>query len=895
MSAPLIPGTAAPIVGHAPGCACCIPGAGVAGHYNPPGLAAIAYRAGTHGSFKQAMLARLSAPDFPALAGLRTRDDDDPAIALLDAFAVTADILTFYQERIAQESYLPTATEPEALSALAGLVGYAPGLGVAASVDLALTLEPAPGAPEQAVAATTVAPGLRVQSMPGPGQTSQTYETIEPIEARVAWNALAPRRTVPFLPRSGDRVAWLAAGVALRPGDALLFVARDRAAGGAGWSLRFVRQVEADAAAGRQAVTLDGTVGEGAANVSGAPRIFALRARMALFGANAPPPASLTRVPPAAVNAAGDEWNYAFSGGTVLLDQAQPNVVSGGLLVLVNGLTRALYRVHAAVETGLAAYSLSGRATALALDTTQGLDRFDGAAYRATMAYAGSEALALAEAPLIDPVLGDVIVLDRPVPSLPEGRRLILRGRAAVVLAPSGAVLMATDGAIRAVPEGTRLVAAAAPRDLDNGLVRWLLRDADGFVGALDIAGDPLFANAGADVPQIAETATLLRQESEDAGHARLRLTQPLAAAFDRSSLTILANIARATHGETVSEILGGGDPARGAQRFTLAQGPLTCTLAREGRGTASSLTVEAGGLRWQEVPSLLDQDPRARVFATRRSADGKMALMFGDGREGARLPAGQNNIQARYRRGTGLVGLAPAGAISLLAARPLGLKSAENPMPAEGAQDPEGPEALRRNAPASVLTLGRVVSLGDVADFAAGFAGIAKARADAVWSGGGQRIFVTLAGPNGAIVGAETLDALRAALGRAAEPGLHLVLGPARPVVARLHLRLALAPGWVEAPVRAAVAASLARRFGFDARAFAEPLALSAMIAAVVAVPGVAGAHPLRFARDIAPDDAALAHPRLRAAGAGLGADGALRGAELLLLEATPMIEVAP
>ena len=42
---------------------------------------------------------------------LKTRDADDFSIALLDASAVMLDILTFYQERLANESYLRTATQ----------------------------------------------------------------------------------------------------------------------------------------------------------------------------------------------------------------------------------------------------------------------------------------------------------------------------------------------------------------------------------------------------------------------------------------------------------------------------------------------------------------------------------------------------------------------------------------------------------------------------------------------------------------------------------------------------------------------------------------------------------------------------------------------------------------
>src|SRR4029077_14683284 len=94
-------------------CGCCAgteidtPGA----KFNGPGLPAIAYRVGRHSDFETTLLARLSSTDFPALAALTTRGDDDYTIALCDAFATMADVLTFYQERIANESYLRTATE----------------------------------------------------------------------------------------------------------------------------------------------------------------------------------------------------------------------------------------------------------------------------------------------------------------------------------------------------------------------------------------------------------------------------------------------------------------------------------------------------------------------------------------------------------------------------------------------------------------------------------------------------------------------------------------------------------------------------------------------------------------------------------------------------------------
>src|SRR5256885_15333236 len=78
---------------------------------NRPGLGAIAYRVGTYATFLETMLARLTTLTLEVpvaigsatmktvrpFAALTTRDPTDPSIALLDAWAVVADVLTFYQ------------------------------------------------------------------------------------------------------------------------------------------------------------------------------------------------------------------------------------------------------------------------------------------------------------------------------------------------------------------------------------------------------------------------------------------------------------------------------------------------------------------------------------------------------------------------------------------------------------------------------------------------------------------------------------------------------------------------------------------------------------------------------------------------------------------------------
>jgi hypothetical protein len=146
---------------------------------NRPGLPAVAYRVGRWQSFRESLLARLSSAEVPALQPLTARADDFTP-ALLDAWAVVGDVLTFYQERIANEQYLRTATERRSILELARSIGYELAPGAAAATWLAFTLEDAPGAPAEVV----VAEGTRAQSIPGPGEKPQTFETVEEVAAR---------------------------------------------------------------------------------------------------------------------------------------------------------------------------------------------------------------------------------------------------------------------------------------------------------------------------------------------------------------------------------------------------------------------------------------------------------------------------------------------------------------------------------------------------------------------------------------------------------------------------------------------------------------------------------------------------------------------------------------
>lgn len=234
--------------------------------FNRPGLPALDWRVGSHGSFFATMKARLATVEVPGVAAdgqteqtfhplraLSTRDSSDFSIALLDSWASVADLLSFYTERIANEGYLRTATERRSVLELARLVGYTLRPGVAASVYLAYTLDDNQSDP------TTIAAGARAQSLPGPGETAQSFETSEDLAARREWNNLQVRLQQP---QNISLATALQVGSVvvsntvngLRPGDPLLLLF---SSDGSLAALRTVRATAGPGSDGRSTITLD--------------------------------------------------------------------------------------------------------------------------------------------------------------------------------------------------------------------------------------------------------------------------------------------------------------------------------------------------------------------------------------------------------------------------------------------------------------------------------------------------------------------------------------------------------------------------------------------------------------------------------------------------------------
>jgi predicted phage baseplate assembly protein len=330
-----------------------------------------------------------------------------------------------------------------------------------------------------------------------------------------------------------------------------------------------------------------------------------------------------------------------------------------------------------------------------------------------------------------------------------------------------------------------------------------------------------------------------------------LTLSAPLTATYLRSTTYVRANVAPASHGETVrQDILGSGN-GQPWQDFVVKKAPVTYVQAAGGeQPVASTLRVSVNGVEWSETPTLSSAQPGARLFSTSQDLTAHTTVHFGD--TTARPPTGKDNIRARYRRGLGSQGALDADQITTLMDNLPGLKAVTNPEPTAGAADAEQPAQIKVNAPASVRTFGRAVSAQDYTSLALSFPGISMARADWVRHQAGRslplpEIQLTVAGSGRAPVPAAYLSQLRLYLDLHRDVNVPLRLVSYTPVYLDAGAEVDVDDRYGRQATLTAVVAALNPQLnpdgspGFFARlGFGEPVFLSAVYATVQTVPGV-------------------------------------------------------
>jgi len=875
----------------------------------------MSYRAGTWATFKESMLARLSSSDYPALAALKTRDDNDFTIAFVDATAIVLDILTFYQERVANENYLRTASQLRSLTELSRLIGYQPAPGVSAATYLAFTFKAAPGqAPNPATPAIIIPKGTQVQSVPAQGQKAQTFETSADIQAKADWNALQVQTSQPWVPPGTNSVYLSGTSTQLEVGDSLLILGVEREEWNPGpipseqWDVVVLNRVKTDNVRKLTYVSWDQRLshqtGDG---TSGSPsnwsatKVFAFRQKAALFGHNAPNPNLFVNnnagPPPAPsfpalikVDASGWSW-IGFStpsSNEIDLDASYQKIVVGSWFALVRksvdifpafllaklgflGVPEfavyeaQLYKVQQVTAVSLAKFGLSGKVTELSADYA---DAKIGTEFplRDTEVWAQSDELTIADQPLDYPLYGKFVDLEDLRPDLVGAAVVALSGNRQKITVADGITTLSfnpDDGSdpVALNPGDTVTVTGGAslPLNPDFSVPDWTsdtghwtlnVEDANSRPGTVQQASlsDFMLTLSGSTDPEVSEVAMVASVSSATAPypHTRILLQSNLINCYDRNSTTVNINVGLATHGQSVSEIMGSGNASTPNQSFTLKQSPLTFVQAPTQTGRQSTLEVKANGMTWTEEPSLYEQGPSQQVYATLNQSDGTAEVLFGDGVEGATLPTGQNNIQANYRIGSGASGNVGAGTLTTLVDRPLGVSGVTNPEAATGGQDAASIDDLRSDAPRTVLTLGRAVSITDYQSYAATFAGIAKAYAIWIPNGPGRGVFITVAGVDGAALppGNPTLTNLVTSLQDYGNPLIPITVQSFLETLFGLSADLRYAPAYDNAAARAGVQAqvlqALYQAYSFEERTFGQSVSADEVSTIIQNVPGV-------------------------------------------------------
>ncbi|MEA2687897.1 MAG: hypothetical protein QOD51_504, partial [Candidatus Eremiobacteraeota bacterium] len=811
--------------------------------YNAPGLPAIAYRIGTFSTFRREMLNAVADPHLidPLanpfyLDGWHESAEGDYQTAFVELWAYLADVLTFYQERIANEAYIGTAAQRDSLLRLTALIDYVPKPGAAASALAAFTV--AKGK------TVSVPPSFRIGAKPEGSSPPPVFETTSGLTASDAHNAIpissianveqfAAGRTVAASGSDVTRTIVLQ-GVAnrLAAGDDVLIVEHETAHGPPAADERATVRQLASVAVDHQAktTTIAWTEPADTAYKTDVPvKLYAFRSAAGVFGNNAPAWGSLS---PTLNNSDGKTANAAYkdepwddthaawayvpippsSNNTntgvneIMLDTTYPG--AGGssdkpAWAVLKAASVKPVHVTGARTIVASAYTMTGKVTLLTLIETPDASTFP---IRGTTVLTSPELLVLQnDLPLTTSVSGNTLLLAGLYAQLHAGQTVVLQGTRA----------------------GTNAAAA--------------------------------------------EAATLASAPVLDAANAltTVTLANALVNTYLRDGAVLLANVAAATQGQTVKdEVLGSGDGSPN-QAFALKKKPVTYVPATGFTETAvtSTLHVRVGGVEWSEAHTLLDAAPNAQAFTTATDDAGQTTVAFGDGANGARPPTGKDNVHARYRFGMGAAGNVAARKVSLLVDSLSGLQKVANPQPTYGGADPEAVDAIRTNAPDHVRSFGRAVSVADYAALARSYPGIAKASASWIRRDANLQalpnpyVQLTVATSDNIPLAQQPVlrRNLRSYLDAHRDPNVPLRVGDFTPVYAGVALTVDVLDRYGRNATLSAVQAALAAGanpdgslgfFAFDRLDFGESIALSAVYAQAQNVAGVSDVTVTAFLR---------------------------------------------
>ncbi|SFL96666.1 putative baseplate assembly protein [Variovorax sp. OV329] len=341
------------------------------------------------------------------------------------------------------------------------------------------------------------------------------------------------------------------------------------------------------------------------------------------------------------------------------------------------------------------------------------------------------------------------------------------------------------------------------------------------------------------------------------------------------------ANVALADHGfsaprfESLVQLPGGRVP-----RYRLAQPPLlpwtrqalvrdaggqpllvdaaasaTSSLRRDLTDTREALLLTSDGdhRRWSARRDLLQSGAQAAEFVVETESDGQVLLRFGDGVNGLR-PGAAEALSARVRVGNGSAGNVGADAIAHVLCGFDGITRVRNPLPASGGVDPLGLTRARMDAPQAFRRQERAVTAADYAEVAMRDARVQRAVATRRWTGSWHTLFITVDRRGVEGVDPAFEDSLCSFIDRYRLAGHDVEIDAPSYVALDLGLHVCTRPGYFPADVQRRLLQVFSTGpggfFHPDRFSFGDPVYLSAVVAAAMAVQGVSHVEPLRFQR---------------------------------------------
>ncbi len=702
---------------------------------NRPALSKIAYRIGSYGDFRAALLHALDKSS--ALATWTYRGADDPGIALLEGASILGDILTLYQEVHANEAFLRTAAMRESVSDLVRLLGYRLSAGLGGNGLFAF--ETRGDEPITVPTGFPVEAQLEDSELPAVFQTSESL-IVHPALSRFAlYRPVEPRNIAPCY--SGELV--IETDVELASEDRLLVgrVPSSQTLEGVENLLdsQVVIVEQAHTVHGRQIVSFRGSLSleQPAAEVVA----FKIGRTFRHFGHNAP----LQLVTLVGTQASGSVISYKreLSGKTTHSAYIDPEIAADEIPLDVEVDDLSVGSQVAIALIASVPVEIVGQRTATALDerlfketgkkalaaATKSSSSID-----ATSAFRGS----IKSPPVLRPLMMIRDVLKLNASSMRWGAISGASTRLKINAALEDSAGAKADIRSIQVHEIISPPLRTIAKETEAPSSGYTLRYFGSAEAAHALDGRQISWQRAGNDPVVASVTDVAVDDTAVSGREAFHtLTLNVKVEYEYFPLNgpefeIFGNLVGADQGKGEREaVLGNGDAQATFQTFALPKAPLTYHYDSDATPPqVPALTVYVEGRSWGRVESFFGHGPGDEIYVVREDPEGKSYVQFGDGKTGSRLPSGIRNVVAVYRTGNGARGELQEGTKVSAKARRQGIDSIHLIGAVSGGDDSEDAASARFAAPGKVQSLDRLVSIEDYERETASFAGVLLARA---------------------------------------------------------------------------------------------------------------------------------------------------------------------